>query len=595
MAQMARLRSRVGVNLDKHRKFDVWLLVRSFAGLFNKLGQHSKRRIFSLVFFVIVSSLSESLTLSVLYYFLSVASGTGDTIYSALKVSHLNFLVGDIYFVGAVFLGVIFLNSVIKLLVLRFSNFISYGVAGELSSLFVSHYLGHSYLDQKLTSVEFLQGAITRKTSVVAISFQQMISFISSLFAGVFVIASIFYISGSQLIPVALCVFLIYFFIGFFVKNKIRHNGIKLNSLQDELIKFVQILKYGIRNIILENLKNDVMKSFNQINYDLRTAQSQNSFVQASPKIFIEFIGLLVLVVLTFFNNEIGSTNHLAFLGVMAFSFMKLVGIAQILYFGWTYFLSNGAAIIEFNQSFFKGKSNLGGFDSGNLRSQGFDELVFKNVSFSYPSAATPVLNNISFSLTKGMRLGIVGKTGQGKSTLLDLILGLVNPTGGEITVNGCQLLDNFNRQKFWSMVSHVPQDIFLFGDSVYDNVVGSNDFDQNKFNEILDDLDLGKFIDLALAKSYIGAGGILLSGGERQRMAIAKILYQGGGELLILDEATSALDSLTELKVWNRLVANSGTVIAITHNIELVANFDLLLQVENGILVVSKPNNFSK
>jgi ATP-binding cassette subfamily B protein len=365
--------------------------------------------------------------------------------------------------------------------------------------------------------------------------------------------------------------------------------------LQDELIKFIQILKHGIRNILLENKKNDVMQSFNKINTSLRNAQSQNSFLQSSPRIFIEFFGLLILIALTFFNNGMKDASLLAFLGVMAFSFIKLIGIAQIQYYGWTYLMANGSAIIEFDQSFSVHTSlDLNVSKLMNDADCNFNELVFKNVSFSYPLNVAPVLDNISFSLQSGKKLGIVGRTGQGKSTLLDIILGLANPSSGEMTVNGCQLLNDMQRTNYWNMIAHIPQDIFLFGDSVYENIVGLNHFDQNRFNEILHHLDLGKFCEPLMAKSYIGAGGLLLSGGERQRVAIAKILYKGEVELLVLDEATSALDSITELKVWERLISISRTVIAITHNPDLVKNFDLVLQVENGKLKDMKSGDYS-
>jgi ATP-binding cassette, subfamily B, bacterial PglK len=596
MIQMASLRNRIRAKLDKNKKFNFWILVRSFLGLHHKLKKSSKRYFFLLLFFVLISSLSESLTLASLYYFLSVAGSGADEIYLALRERNLDFLVGDIFFVGAVFAATLLINAITKLLILKFSNYISYGISGELASLFVNDYLERSYLEQKLNKIEFLQGTITRKASVVAISFQQVISFMASFFTGIFVIGSIFYINGGQLIPLAIFVFLIYFFVGYTVKNKVKSNGIKLNLLQDELIKFVQILKYGIRNILLENTKNDAMQSFDKINTPLRNAQSQNSFFQSSPRIFIEFIGLLILIALIFFNNDMKDESLLAFMGLMAFSFIKLIGIAQIQYSGWTYLMANGSAIIEFNQSFSVGKSSFDLNKSNLINDAGysFKELVFKNVSFSYPLNVTPVLDNISFTLQGGKKLGIVGRTGQGKSTLLDIILGLVNPSTGEVAVNGSQLLNDMQRHNYWNMIAHIPQDIFLFGDSVYENIVGVNHFDQNRFNEILHHLDLDKFCEPLMAKSYIGAGGLLLSGGERQRVAIAKILYKGDVELLVLDEATSALDSITELKVWEKLISISRTVIAITHNPDLVKGFDIVLQVENGKLNNVKSSDYS-
>ena len=206
--------------------------------------------------------------------------------------------------------------------------------------------------------------------------------------------------------------------------------------------------------------------------------------------------------------------------------------------------------------------------------------LEFKNVSFKYDSSKDNLINNVNFIINKNEKIAIIGKTGLGKSTLVDLIIGLIYPQKGSVNIDNNQL--NINNVRSWfEKISYIPQKIFFLGDSVYENIsLGKvKDIDQKKIKEILDFSELSnKSINIEnVFSKKIEDNGKNLSGGEKQRIGIARALFQNR-DIMILDEATSALDKDTEEKIINNLLKLNKTIISISHNTTHIEKFDKIL-----------------
>tara|TARA_Y100001958_G_C21237155_1_gene563875 strand:+ start:758 stop:2551 length:1794 start_codon:yes stop_codon:yes gene_type:complete len=216
-------------------------------------------------------------------------------------------------------------------------------------------------------------------------------------------------------------------------------------------------------------------------------------------------------------------------------------------------------------------------------------EINLNNISFSYPNSSELNLQNINLKIPVGSDVGIVGITGSGKSTLIDIILGLHKPKNGNLEVDGVKI-DNFNRRSWQQSIGYVPQQIFLFDDTIASNIafgIDPKNIDQEAVEKAAKIANIHKFIvnDLPLKyKTLIGERGIRLSGGQRQRLGIARALYHNP-KVLVLDEATNALDVHTEQIVIEEIkkIQEDRTMIVITHRLNSVKDFDNIIIIEKG------------
>ncbi len=217
-----------------------------------------------------------------------------------------------------------------------------------------------------------------------------------------------------------------------------------------------------------------------------------------------------------------------------------------------------------------------------------FEQSInIEKLSFQYPQGKELVLDNISFSIPKGSFCGIIGPSGAGKTTFVDILLGLLQPTGGRISIDTQDIAENLGG---WQMnLSYVPQSIYLIDGSIKENIalgVPYKDIDDDKIKKVLQMAELYDFV-AALPdrlETMVGERGVKLSGGQRQRIGIARALYYEP-EVLILDEATSALDNETEKNITETILKLKGqiTIIAIAHRVSTLEECDFKVKFENG------------
>lgn len=219
-------------------------------------------------------------------------------------------------------------------------------------------------------------------------------------------------------------------------------------------------------------------------------------------------------------------------------------------------------------------------------------ELRLQQVSFSYPNSDRAGLRDISLSIVSGEKVGIVGTTGAGKTTLADTILGLLEPQQGKLIVNGTDITEG-NVRSWMRSIGYVPQDIFLIDATVSENIafgIPPDAIDPVRVRDAARIAQLDKFIQNDLSHGYathIGERGIRLSGGQRQRIGIARAMYHDA-DMIVFDEATSALDNLTEADVMKAIDALPGdkTILIIAHSLSTVRSCDRIVVIDNGRVV---------
>ena len=231
--------------------------------------------------------------------------------------------------------------------------------------------------------------------------------------------------------------------------------------------------------------------------------------------------------------------------------------------------------------------------DKGNVESLKYNkDIKLKNITYTYPNTSRTILKNINMNIPAFNTVGIVGKTGSGKTTIIDIILGLLKPEKGELYIDD-EVINKNNLRSWQKCIGYVPQQIFLADDTIASNIafgIDSKDIDLGAVSRAAKIANLHDFVSNELPSKYntiIGERGIRLSGGQRQRIGIARALYHNP-KILILDEATSALDNLTEKAVMNEVYKFSKklTIIIIAHRLSTVKRCDNIFILEKGELI---------
>ena len=216
------------------------------------------------------------------------------------------------------------------------------------------------------------------------------------------------------------------------------------------------------------------------------------------------------------------------------------------------------------------------------------NKIEFIDVNFKYPSSNHSNLSKINFSIKKGEFIGITGTTGSGKSTLINLLLGLLKPSRGEILVDDINIASNF--RSWQQKIGYVPQNIYLVDDTIKNIALGIDDekIDEKKIHDVLKMSHLSDFVNSLEnnIETKVGERGVRISGGQLQRIGIARALYRNV-EIIVLDEATSSLDSATEEEIMSTIenLISSKTIFIVSHRPRCIKKCTKIINLNNGII----------
>jgi ATP-binding cassette, subfamily B, bacterial PglK len=373
-------------------------------------------------------------------------------------------------------------------------------------------------------------------------------------------------------------------------RKRLNDNGILISRKSSLGVKLIQEGLGGIRDVLIDGSQEVYCDVYGRTVSSLRRAQGNSGFIGQSPRFGIEAIGMILIAAFAYWlvGQPGGFAKAIPVLGTLAFGAQRMLPALQQLYSAWSSLQGNVASlndVIELLQQPLPEQQNPEG-NALPFR----DAIELRNLHFRYNPDGPEVMRDINLAIPKGSKIGFIGATGCGKSTLLDIIMGLLQPTHGNIQVDGTTI-DAQTRRAWLRNIAHVPQSIFLSDSSIEENIAFGVPFEMIDHERV-------KWAALQAQingdveswpkqyKTFVGERGVRLSGGQRQRIGVARALYKQAN-VIIFDEATSALDNQTEVAVMQAIeeMHEELTVLIIAHRLTTLRNCDMIVELDNGTI----------
>jgi len=373
-------------------------------------------------------------------------------------------------------------------------------------------------------------------------------------------------------------------------RKRLINNGILIARESDQLVKSLQEGLGGIRDVLIDGSQELYSNIYSRSVFPLRRAQGNNSFIRQCPGFVIEAIGMVLVAGLAYWlvGQSGGLATALPVLGTIVIGLQRMLPILQQLYGAWSSVQGNAAQVKDVLKLLEQPLPEQQNLEGNALPFENAIEL--QNVNFSYDADGPDVMRDISLAIPKGSKVGFIGATGGGKSTMLDIVMGLLEPTGGKLRVDGI-VIDAQTRRSWQRNIAHVPQSIFLSDSSIEENIafgVPVEKIDHERVRQAARQAQIDGVIESwpKHYKTFVGERGARLSGGQRQRIGIARALYKNA-DVIIFDEATSALDNETEVAVMRAIEALHGeiTVLIIAHRLTTLRGCDMIVELTDGAI----------
>lgn len=433
-------------------------------------------------------------------------------------------------------------------------------------------------------------GAITHQ------GFSALMSFISNGFIIIFIVILLFVVDYFVAL-IILSIFTFFFFVMFFLFKDLL---IRLGQVMVETNR----LRYrtlneafgSLREIKFKNNEYRFVDVFKTKSQEFAQAQAQKNLISQLPRYGLEAAAVSIVLVVAAHSVFASTTNEVVpLLAIYAIAGYRLLPASQMMFFSAASLQSLGASLnVVCNIAKDEERAPNGGsalVKASKDKDQGLDltsppKLNARNICFKYNDSDVLALDNVSIGIEPGSFVAIIGESGSGKTTFVDVLLGLLEPTNGEIEIFHGDLVRKLSQE----YVGYVPQNICLFDSSIADNIVfGSGPVNLDKINEVIEKVSLKNFVaELPEGiNTFVGEQGSRLSGGQKQRIGIARALYNSP-KILVLDEPTSALDAQAEKAVMTTLkhLRDTVSIVLITHNLEIIKNADKIYVLSAGRIV---------
>ena len=569
-------------------------ILRNYFKIWSHLSHRKKRLYVVAIFLSILGGLAEILSLGTLYPFITIILAPEQlesnryflAVIQYFKISDYSNLATP---VTIIFISLTIFTNLLRLIIIKINSRLAFSTGVDISSKLFEKTLSQNYARHiKHNSSEFISAATRKIDHLTVFILFPSLNFFGSLVNTLAIIFTLFIVNFYIAFTSFIVFGVIYIVIARYSRNQLNKNS---KTVADEVIVVNKSLQEGfgsIRELILYRSQRYFIQLFSLSDRRLKLAQGNNIFLALSPRYILEGTGIILIALFAYYvsNNNDEISYYIPVLGVLALGAQRLIPAMQQIYTSWANIKSNQASLNDILNLL-----EIKELHDGNLLNEEleFNESIkFKDCYFKYDSSNLNVLQGISLDIKKGSSVGLMGSTGSGKTTFVNVLMGLLLPTKGDIYIDGDKLALN-NLSSWQSKIALVPQDIYLADVSIAENIA----FGQNK-----NDINIERVIESAkkakvhthissLQKKYdttVGEGGISLSGGQIQRIGIARALYQNK-EVLVIDEGTSALDVETEKAVMKSInsIDDSITLVLIAHRLSTLLNCDFVIKFDAG------------
>ena len=480
--------------------------------------------------------------------------------------------------------------GVIRLLALWASTRLSFATGADISVSVYERTLYQPYsVHIARNSSEVIAGIISKVNTSIFGVITPLLIFISSSVMLVIILLVLIVINPYIAIGIFSGFGLLYFIIIRLVRKKLHAGGQRIALESTCVVKALQEGLGGIRDVLIDGAQSAYCKVYRNADLPLRRAQGSNQFISQSPRYGIEAIGLVLISVFIYIytkqGNDIG--KEIPILGLIALGAQRLLPILQQGYGAWSEIKGNRGSLKDVLDLL--DQPLPGYFNESVIQPLAYSRsIILDNISFNYNTSGIKVLQGINLEILKGERVGFIGSTGSGKSTMLDIVMGLLQPTNGSLVIDGVKITSR-NQRSWQSHIAHVPQFIFLADATIAENIAFGIPKDQIDYQRVQKAAEQAQIIEFVTTlpevfETYVGERGVKFSGGQRQRIGIARALYKQA-DVIIFDEATSALDNTTEQAIMKTInnMSEDLTILMIAHRLTTLKSCTKIVRLNHG------------
>jgi len=580
-------------------------------GIWQHLSKRRRIQLGLLLLVMLASGLAEVFSLAAVLPFLAVLSDPQriwqQPVLQGLAKAVGITAAGQLLLPATVIFGVAaVLAAAVRLLNLWLNGRVAAAIGSDLSCEAYKRTLHQPYAVHVQRNSSSVITGITSQIglTVDVVNFSLQLCTSSVVAAGI--LLALFLVDWGVALTAALVFVAAYLLLAITSKRRLERNSDLIATASRQQMKALQEGLGAIRDVVLDGSQSIYLEIYQKADRPMRSRQVTNVFIGAFPRFGLEALGMLLIAALALLLKiQRGDTALvIPLLGTLALGAQRLLPALQQIYSNWAGIRAYSSAVADvlamLNQPI-----PQGALQSQHNRPLPLNAVIeIKNLSFSYGLDAPMVLQDLNLEIKKGERIGIIGSTGSGKSTLVDLLMGLLVPSGGQLLVDGVDIHGATapERVRAWrASIAHVPQSIFLADSSIAENIAFGAPKEQINMKQVraaAEQAQIAAFIENSAEgyKSFVGERGIRLSGGQRQRIGIARALYKKTS-VLVFDEATSALDNATEQAVMEAVegLSRDLTLVMIAHRLTTVANCDRIIELEMGkVLQILNPQELN-
>lgn len=578
-------------------------MIRITKKVLGLLSGKEKRKLPALMIMMLIGAMLESLGVSLILPLVSsiIDKDGWNTSWYAQLICTLFGVQTQTAYVKTLLILLIFI-FIIKNTYLLFEYYIQYSYTTKnryyIQKRLIKQYMRKPYVFYLGASSGEIMRIIVNDTTMTSSLLISLLQFYMELIVEIVLAVTIFFINPLIASVLSVALLLELFLVSKVLKPMIKRMSKKFLKESASCNNWILQSLQGIKSIKVSHTESFFEEKYNEHSLEVVEAERKNQTYKKMPNLFIEAftVAVVLSVVLLLLINGMEIAGIIPALSAFVVAAIRLLPSMSSITTGINTAVYNESALDNVIKNLYSQNADSPAdpaiqSESSEKPSLSFErKICLKDITFAYPGSKTKILENANMEILAGQSIGIIGASGAGKTTAIDIILGLLKPQSGHVLVDGIDIEENMG--SWLSHLAYIPQQIFLMDDTIKTNVAfGINDdkVDENKVWDALREAQLEPFVKSLPngIETTIGEAGVRLSGGQRQRIGIARALYYNP-DILFFDEATSALDNETETAIMESINHLRGrkTLVIIAHRLTTIEHCDLVYRVEDGKII---------